>query len=241
MQRHCTPLSPQLDLFRENHCASGSRQLLTKDALEELARALEPIDPTNRSRSAKKIPVGNSEEDSEDGSSQGSDIGPRERFNRKWGYVPPLDEETTRIIEAIIKNPARAETLVGIGPGNQEFWSGLRNRNARFDPSTSLDPLEEEIQSISLDGFLQETQEQETSHEELWESDKAKCTPDSNKPLYQHTLMINLIARHVLIYQFHGSKECIFDFSVEEPWAVCRCQADFSGLFQKVKSLKHGF
>ncbi len=30
--------------------------------------------------------------------------------------------------------------------------------------------------------------------------------------------MINPIARHVLIYQFHTSMEQIFDFSVEEPW-----------------------
>ncbi|KAL9636945.1 MAG: hypothetical protein Q9164_002509 [Protoblastenia rupestris] len=209
---------PQVGPIQEDHCASGSRQLLTREALEELARGLESIDPTNRNRSAKKIAVGHSGEDSEDGSSQGSAIDSQERFNRKWGYVPPLDEETTRIIEAIIKNPARAETIVGIGPENQQFLSGLHNRNVLSDPSTHLDPQKEEIQSISLEGYLQETQEQETSNEELWKSDKAKCTPDSREALYQRTLMINLIARHLLIYQFDSSKEQIFDFSVEEPW-----------------------
>ena len=183
-----------------------------------MARGLESIDPINRNRFAKNIAVGHSREDSEDGSSQGSDIDSHERFNRKWGYVPPLDEETTRIIEAIIKNPARAETMIGIGPGKEEFLSGLRNRNVCSDPSTRLDPREIEIQSISLEGYLQETQEQETSHEELRESDKAKCTPDSSEALYQRTLMIGLISQHFLIYQFDRSKQQIFDFSVEEPW-----------------------
>lgn len=182
---------PQVTYLR-SHNASGSHQLLTGEALEELARGLESIDPTNRNRSAKKIAVGYSGEESEDGSSQGSVINSQEWFNRKWGYVPPLDEETTRIIKAIIKNPARAETMVGIGPENPQFLSGLHNRNVLSDPSTHLDPREEE----TLEGYLQETQEQEISHEELWKSDKAKCTPDSNEALYQRTLMISLIARH---------------------------------------------
>ena len=96
--------------------------------------------------------------------------------------------------------------------------SGLHNRNVLSDPSSHLDPRKEEIQSIPLEGYLQETQEQETSHEELWKSDKAKCTPDSSEALYQRTLMINLITRHCLIYQLDSSKQQIFDFSVEEPW-----------------------
>lgn len=106
---------PQVGPFQEDPCTSGSRQLLTGEALEELARGLES-DPTNRNRSAKKITVEYSGEESEDGSSQEIVNDSQERFNHKWGYVPPLDEETTRIIEAIIKNPARAETMVGIGP-----------------------------------------------------------------------------------------------------------------------------
>jgi len=208
---HATEL--QVGPIQEDHWARGSRQLLTREALEELTRALESTNPTNRDRYARKLDVGHSGEESEDGSSHS-----QERFNRKWGYVPPLDEETIRIIGAIIKNSARAKTMIGIGPEKLEFLSGLHNRNVLSYPSTYLDPREEEIQSISLEGYLQETQEQETSHEELWKSDKAKCTPGSSEALYQRTLMINLIARHFLIYQFDSSKEQIFDFSVEEPW-----------------------
>ncbi|MCJ1471641.1 hypothetical protein MMC13_000281 [Lambiella insularis] len=209
----------QVGPIQGDHCASGSRQLLTEEALEELARGLEAIDPTNRCRSAKKIAAENSGEESEDVSSQRSVINSQEHFNRKWGYVPPLDEETTRIIEAIIKNPASAETIVGIGPEKPQFLSGLHNRNVLSNPSIHSDPCKEEIQSISLEGYLQETQEQEISYEELWKSDKAKCTSDSSETLYQRTLMINLIARHSLIYQFDSSKEQILDFSVEEPWS----------------------
>lgn len=206
-KRHATeaPFEP----IDEDHDASGSRQLLTEEALEELNRRLESIDPANRDHSGAE---------SENGSSQSGDIDPHGRFNRKWGYVPPLDEETIRIIEAIIKNPACAETMVGISPVNQEFLPGLHNRNVLSEPSTDPDPREEEIKSLSLEGFLPETREQETSHEELWKLDKAKCTPASSEALYQRTLMISLIARHVLIYQSDSSKEQIFDFSVEEPW-----------------------
>ena len=192
---------------------------MTKEALKELARSLKAIDPTNRSRSAKKIAVDYSGEESEDGSCQPSVINSQEQFNRKWGYVPPLDEETTRIIEAIIKDPASAETMVGIGPENPQFLSGLHRRNVLSKPSTHSDPSKENVQSISVEGYLQETQEQEISHEELWKSDKAKCTPDSSEALFQRTLMINLIARHSLVYQFNSSKEQILDFSVEEPWS----------------------
>jgi len=124
-----------------------------------LARGLESIDPNKRNRSARKNAVGGSGKGSEGGSSPESAINSQERFNRKWGYVPPLDEETTRIIEAIIKNPARAETMVGIGPEKHQSLTGLRNRNVLSDPYTYLDPREEEIQSIPWEGFLQETQE----------------------------------------------------------------------------------
>ena len=208
---------PQVESIREDLCASGSRQLLTGEALEELARALES-DQIKRSRSTQKIGAAYSGEDSEDGFSQGTVIDSREHFNRKWGYVPPLDEETTRIIQAIIKDPTCVETMVGIGPDEPMFVFGLKGRNVSLKPSAYLDPREEDIKSISLEGYLQETQDQETSHEELWKSDKAKCTPDSSEALYQRTLMINLISRHSLIYQFDSSKQQIFDFSVEEPW-----------------------
>lgn len=197
--------------------APGSHQLLTEETLEYLARRLES-DPTVHNRSATTIAEEDSGEESEDGSSHADSISSQERFNRKWGYVPPLDEETIRIIEAIIKNPARAETMVGIGPGHMEFLTGLHDRNVLSEPSTHPDPRKEKIQSLSLEGFLQETPEQESSHEELWKSDIAKCEPGSSAALYQRTLMINLIARHCLIYQSDGSKEQIFDFSVEQPW-----------------------
>lgn len=191
---------------------------MTKETLEQLARGLKSIDTTDRNRSAKEIGAGYSGEETEDESSQEIVIDTQEQFNRKWVYVPPLDEETTRIIEAIITHPARAQTMVGIGPENSQFLSGLHNRNVLSEPSTQLDPCKIEIQSISLEGYLQETQEQEILYGELWKLDKAKCTPDSSEALYQRTLMINLIARHLLIYQINGSKEQIFHFSMEEPW-----------------------
>ena len=199
----------------EDDCPSGSHQALTENALKELGRQLNLIDPNTCN---SELGAGRFGALSEDGSSQGGGINSQERFNRKWGYVPPLDEKTTRIIEAIIRDPALAKTMIGIGPENPQFLSGLHNRNVLSDPSAQIDPRAEEIRSLSLKGCLQATEEEDVIQEELWRLDKAKCTPDSSEALFQRTLMISLIARHHFIYQLDSSKPRIFDFSVDEPW-----------------------
>ena len=116
--------------IQEDQCTSEYYQPLTKDALKELDQQLQSI---------------NKSDQLQDKSSQESSIDSRERFNRKWGYVPPLDERTVRIIEAITKKPARAQTMVGIGPEKEEFVSGLGSRNVLLEPSAQLDPYQERI------------------------------------------------------------------------------------------------
>ncbi len=97
-------------------------QLLIRDALEELTRKLESTE-----RSTKQIANGRSDGESEDKASQGSDADLQERYRYNWCYVPPLGEETVRMIKAVVRNPACAQTIVGIGPEHAEFLPGLRN------------------------------------------------------------------------------------------------------------------
>ena len=69
-----------------------------------------------------------SDEDLDEGTSLSSqDKFSEEVFNRKWGYLPPLDEEATAVIEAIIANPAIAKEFSRISPYNgAEFPLGLQ-------------------------------------------------------------------------------------------------------------------
>ena len=208
----------QSESIQENQDALNYHQPLTKEALEELDRQFQSTHQTNRP---------------EDESSQESGINSQEPFNRKWGYVPPLDEESIRIIKTLLKHPARAQTMAAIGPADKEFQIGLRRRNVLLMPSTQSDPYEKQIRSMSIEGSFQESEEQIAFYEELWELDKAKCTPDSSEALYQRTLMMNLIARHLWIYETDSSEEHILDFIVEEPWGCLPMPSRVLWIFSK--------
>ena len=105
-----------------------------------------------------------------------------------------------------------------IGAESPLFEEGLERRNVQTDPSKSIDPRSEEIKSFSLEGFLQETAEQEQVCEHLWLRDKAKLGPDSSEAIFQRTLMLSLIARHFLIYEKVVNGKQLLDYSAEEPW-----------------------
>ena len=105
------------------------------------------------------------------------------------------------------------------GPDSQKmFKKGLGQRNVATSPSTSVDPRSEEINSFSPTGSLQETTEQKQFCEHLWLQDKAKLGQSSNEAIFQRTLMVSLIARHVLIYEKKVNGEQLLDFSAEELW-----------------------
>ncbi|KAL9130791.1 MAG: hypothetical protein Q9217_001094 [Psora testacea] len=144
---------------------------------------------------------------------------PREEFNYKYGYLPPLDEEASHILAAIMDNPASVKKMARIGPDSQGlFKKGLIKRNVETGPSQSVDLRSEEIKSFSLGGFLRETAEQKQFCEHLWLRDKAKLSPNSSEAIFQRTLMVSLIARHFLIYEKEVNGEQLLDFSAEELW-----------------------
>ena len=148
----------------------------------------------------------------------GEDTDPEEAFNRKWGYLPPLDEEAAAIIEAIIKDPASAMDFKRRNPANNDFHQGLRRRNVFLEETTAPDPYADYINHLPQSS-LQETDAERESYERLWILDRAKCMNGSNEALFQRTLMMSFIARHCLIYAQGATGPLYLDFSVEEVWS----------------------
>ena len=143
---------------------------------------------------------------------------PEQVFNRTWGYLPPLDEETVALIEAIIANPAMAKESIRIGPENPEFPRGLMHQNVFISESPDADPIAIYIKQINLEESPRESDEERQSHRQLWKLDQIRCKDGSNEALFQRTLMMSLIARHSLIYKTQPDSKRFLDFSVEEVW-----------------------
>lgn len=145
-------------------------------------------------------------------------VDPQEAFNLKWGCLPPLSEEATRIIDFIIANPDMAMSQSRKTAGTTPFEDGLEDRNVNFMPSDTLDHCQSSIQLLNIQTFMNEPADEERGHNALWELDQAKTNTTSSEALFQRTIMVSLIARHFLIYQQESLKEQMFEFSVEEPW-----------------------
>jgi hypothetical protein len=141
------------------------------------------------------------------------DTDPEQIFNRKWGYLPPLDEEAVAVIEAIIADPEMAKGYTRISPDDANFPDGLRNRNVLLKERQAIDPQSDRInllvpgESVETDGEM----------DQLWALDQAKCNKGLNKALFQLTLM-SLIARHHLIYVRNPTAQYLLDIGVEELW-----------------------
>jgi hypothetical protein len=146
------------------------------------------------------------------------EMDPEDVFYHKWGYLPPLDEEAIAVIQAITANPGIAKDYTRIGPELFKFPSGLEDRNVSLTESRVPDLRADEIKSLILEESFRETDGEMESHEQLWALDQAKCNEGSNEALFQRTAMMNLIARHHLIYGSGATHQSRLDFSVEETW-----------------------
>lgn len=145
---------------------------------------------------------------------------PEQLSYSKWGYLPPFDEETLAIIEAIIANPDMAYIFERIGPQHDKFPQGLEHRNVFLEASTTPDPYEDHVHRLESKEFASETAEERASSEQLWRSDRAKCIDGSNEALFHRTVMMSLIARHRLMHDHDRDTDIRnrLDYSVEEIW-----------------------
>ena len=192
---------------------------LTKEALEAHTRDSAPIALADQIRAINRIfgrvLTGIS---AETRSSDTPDIDLQEEFSYKWGHLPPLGEEAERIITAVLEDPELAKIMVRIGPNSNGFRRGLEKRNVIISESRDRDPRADEIGGASLEGFLEETANQQQVYDDLWQLDRDKCSMSSSEALFQRTLMISLIARHSLIYRQNTGGTQLLDFVVEESW-----------------------
>lgn len=160
-----------------------------------------------------------SNEASEDGEDRAVSQDTEEQdFNHSWGYLPPLDEEAAAIIEAIIANPEMARDYSRINPNHPDFPEGLRDRNVFLSESGRPDPYADEIRLLASPIIIEETTGESESHGQLWALDQAKINQGSNEALFQRKLMMDLIARHLFIYNRQNAMHRCLDFSVEELW-----------------------
>ncbi|EXJ69357.1 uncharacterized protein A1O5_07393 [Cladophialophora psammophila CBS 110553] len=188
----------------------------TKDQIGGLAQSIEAA-LTGVSRRVDEINTDNEASEEGEGHDISQDIEEQE-FNRSWGYLPPLDDEAVAIIEAIIANPEMAKDYSRITPNHRFFPEGLRDRNVFLSESGHPDPHADEIRRLKSPLLLEETKIESKSHGQLWALDQAKIDQGSNEALFQRTLMMNLIGRHLFIYNRQSVKPCCLDFSVEELW-----------------------
>ncbi|MCJ1395089.1 hypothetical protein MMC18_007970 [Xylographa bjoerkii] len=170
-------------------------------------------------RESRRADYITSEESSnEEGLQTVDDTDPEEAFNCYWGYLPPLDEEATSIIDAIMAQPEKAKEQLRIGPENKDFPEGLMYRNVIWDQSPARDPHMDHIKGLVLKVSDLEPDEEKKSHEHLWSRDQDQCAGASNEALFQRTIMMNLISRHSIIDYRDDNKQLCLDFSVEETW-----------------------
>ena len=128
-----------------------------------------------------------------------------------------MDDDVAKLLAEIIEDPSLAKSMVRINADSPEFYDGLQARIVWVSPSEDVDSYAEEIKLLKVDNWQEPTGEKDC-HDLLWKLDQAKCHATSSEALFQRTLMVNLVARHFLIYRRDPSKPQVFDFSVEEPW-----------------------
>lgn len=186
---------------------------LTRSNIERLNRSTQshPVDGTSQSDSS---PGAESPDKELDSRIQGLDQDVA--FDLKWGYLRPLDEDTLAVLGALFAHqPAMSEIVQKLKP---QFEIGLGSRNVQLDESQLLDPRQDHILSTLPQDQAWETDEESKTYETLWALDESNCMGQSNEAIFQRTIMMNLIARHCLIYRRDISRPRLLEISVEEFW-----------------------
>ncbi|KAI4208862.1 MAG: hypothetical protein LQ351_008139, partial [Letrouitia transgressa] len=211
---------PPNTLLQGRQVSPRQKETLSAEALERINQSLAAVEASKTQpwwQPAFVIADRYSDESLGD-TSKASDGDPEEEFNRKWGYLPPFDKETARVIAAIIENPSLAKGFARMGADSIGFREGLADRNVEVLESKIHDPLENIDNFEVPQNFLCETLEQKKCYEHLWQLDRIKCAEQPSEAIFQRTLMISLILRHCFLHEENESEKQILDFSVEEPW-----------------------
>ena len=108
-----------------------------------------------------------------------------------------------------------SEALQKVKP---QFEMGLGSRNVQLDESGMLDPRQNQILNTLPQDQAWETDEERKTYETLWALDEASWIGHSDEAIFQRTIMMNLIARHCLVYRRDTSRPRLLEISVDEFW-----------------------
>ena len=157
-------------------------------------------------------------------------------FYRTWGYLPPLEEEAVILLDEIMDSPSVGRRMNRIGVEKLTmFVEGLKYRKVAIQKERrSTDPMVFEVENQEAVGYPEETDAEHRSHDDLWVLDRDRLRDGSNEALFQRTLMMSMVARHLLIYDRGSSTDDTnyLDISVEEPW---NCPPMPTQAYQKLK------
>ncbi|KAL9624024.1 MAG: hypothetical protein Q9160_001777 [Pyrenula sp. 1 TL-2023] len=197
----------------------GRSQRLTQTQLTRLKRSVETLLANQQQQITEEVADDRYEEliptNSENIDSENTDT--LQVFYSRVGYLPPLDEEASEVIEQIIAQSNMADEYIRIGPENPSFPHGLQRRNVSVEEKGPYDSYMDVIKRLPPGDSDKEIVEESGLSRQLWTWDQRKCEGGSNEALFQRTLMMSLIARHRLIYTQDESLRNL-DFSVEESW-----------------------
>ena len=142
-------------------------------------------------------------------------IDPQEAFYRNLGYLPPWDEETTAVMNAIIANPVTATEYARRTATGEDFFMGLARRNVSTNETENPD-MYADINHLP-EYSLQETDAERESYQRLWTLHHAKCRHGWSHAYFRRTFVMGLIASHSLLYGESATESACLDFSVEVP------------------------
>ncbi|MCJ1381632.1 hypothetical protein MMC17_004743 [Xylographa soralifera] len=216
--------NPEDILRKARKLQRDSKQALTQERVDSfkrgqlhiVAKSIEVVPREEHQHTDYIVPARNADDEASSELDEDTDL--EQTFNRKWGYLPPLDEEVAAIIDAIIENPDMASQYKRTSPDQPQFMDGLTYRNVILDESSTPDPQADRIRFLIPAESAPETSEERQSYGQLWNLDQAKCNETSNEALFQRTLMMSLISRHSFIYDKDIANRCCLDFCVEELW-----------------------
>lgn len=147
------------------------------------------------------------------------DEDPLAALYRRIGYLPPLNEDTLKLLKQVLSNPSMGSTGGRINTSDGERYRvGLKDRNVALEPCH--DAFLDHIKSLSVN-VSDETQSEKKRQNVAWNLDLKKAKADPQEPVFQRTVMMSMIDRHRFIYDQGDNKDPVLDFTVEKVWS-CR-------------------
>lgn len=207
IENRSTPVLQPVTSLDQHHSRAGSDQVAARTS--QVDRAEVPIDTIESS--IRDGASGPSEDGYED---------PLTTFYNQVGYLPPLDDATLDLLDAILPNLGLVARmpLVSASKHTDIFKKGLEYRNVDQRPSRASDSLCEEIKCLVLPEWLKEDPVEKTYKNYLWELDREKASNEGDEATFQRTVLTSMIDRYRFMYGNGLTGKAMLDFAFESSW-----------------------